>query len=154
MSIVNQTSADKRLISPNRTMLFFENWAECIAQIPWGLKISTKSLYLQRLRRQKQFCVFALFQKIRKFKMAAIFEKVFQKWVQWTLQITWGSKISTKSLYLQRLRRQKQFGVFALFQGKFKMAAIFENFFKSGYSVFLRYPGGRKFRQNHSISNG
>ena len=36
----------------------------------------------------------------------------------------------------------------------FRMAAIFENFFKSGYIVFLRYPGGRKFRRNRSISNG
>ena len=37
---------------------------------------------------------------------------------------------------------------------KFKMATILENFFKSGYSEFLRYPGGRKFRPNRSISNG
>ena len=33
---------------------------------------------------------------------------------------------------------------------KFKMAAIFE---KLSY-VLLSYPGGRKFRQNRSISNG
>ena len=31
---------------------------------------------------------------------------------------------------------------FTLFQRKFKMAAIFEKFFKSGFSVFLRYRGG------------
>ena len=30
---------------------FFENWAEYIASIPFESKISTKSLYLQRLRR-------------------------------------------------------------------------------------------------------
>ena len=39
--------------------------------------------------------------------------------------------------------RFNNFG-FATFgkNSKFKMAAIFENFFKSWYSVFLRYPGG------------
>ena len=30
----------------------------------------------------------------------------------------------------------------------FKMAAIFEKFAKSGYSLLLRYHGGRKFRGN------
>ena len=52
---------------------FFENWQEHIAKIPCGLKISTKSLYLARLRRYKQFCVFPFLAKNRKFKMAAIF---------------------------------------------------------------------------------
>ena len=40
------------------------------------------------------------------------------------------------------------------FRRKFKMAAIFEIFLKSGCSIFLRYPGGGKFRRNRSISNG
>ena len=38
-----------------------------------GSKISMKSLYLARLRRQKQICVLPFLAKIRKFKMAAIF---------------------------------------------------------------------------------
>ena len=40
---------------------------------------------------------------------------------------------------------------------KFKMAAIFgkRNFFlKIAKSTLIRYPLGRKFRQNHSISHG
>ena len=46
-----------------------------------GSKISTKALYLARLRRSKQIYVFAFFAKIRKFQMAAIFgeRKVFRK---------------------------------------------------------------------------
>ena len=54
---------------------FFENWQEYIPKIPCGSKILTKSLYLARLRRYKQFCVFPFLAKIRKFKMAAIFWK-------------------------------------------------------------------------------
>ena len=52
---------------------FFENWQEYIPQIPCGSKISTKSLYLARLRRYKQICVLPFLGKIGKFKMAAIF---------------------------------------------------------------------------------
>ena len=40
---------------------------------------------------------------------------------------------------------------------KFKMAAIFgggENFLKIANITFLRYPVGRKFRRNRSISHG
>ena len=40
---------------------------------------------------------------------------------------------------------------------KFKMAAIFgegKNFWKIAKIAFLRYPVGRKFRRNHSISHG
>ena len=43
---------------------------EIFLKIP---KISTKSLYLARLRRWKQICVLPFLAKIRKFKMAAIF---------------------------------------------------------------------------------
>ena len=52
---------------------FFENWQEYTPVIPCGSKISTKSLYLARVRRYKQFCVFPFLAKNRKFKMAAIF---------------------------------------------------------------------------------
>ena len=83
----------------------FENCKEYIAQIPCGSKISIKSLYLTRLRRQKQICVLPFLGKIRKFKMAAIFG-----------------------------------------EGKF--------FLKIAKSAFLRHPVGRKFRRNRSISHG
>ena len=52
---------------------FFENCKDYIPYIPCGSKISTKSLYLARLRRWKQICVLPFLAKIRKFKMAAIF---------------------------------------------------------------------------------
>ena len=60
---------------------FFENCKYSIPQIPYGSKISTKSLYLARLRRQKQICVLPFLAKIRKFKKAAIFGegKIFGK---------------------------------------------------------------------------
>ena len=43
------------------------------SSLPCGLKNLTKSLYLTRLRRQKQISVSTFWQKIRIFKMAAIF---------------------------------------------------------------------------------
>ena len=51
---------------------FFENWHGYSAEIPCGLKIFLKSLYLARFSRYKDFCVTVLqfLQKIRKFKMA------------------------------------------------------------------------------------
>ena len=58
-----------------------ENCKDYIPQIPYGSKISMKSLYLARLRRYKQICVLPFLAKIRKFKMAAIFGegKIFGK---------------------------------------------------------------------------
>ena len=47
---------------------FFENWDGYSAEIPYGSKISLKSLYLARFSRYKHFCVL---QFLRKFKMAA-----------------------------------------------------------------------------------
>ena len=68
-----------------------------------------------------------------------------------------GWKISTKSLYLARLRRLEANLCFFDFWRKFKIAVIFGErkfFFKIAYSTFLKYPVGRKFRRNHSISHG
>ena len=98
--------------------------AKDISQIPWGPKISTKSLYLTRLRRYKQICVLPFLAKIRKFKMAAIFGegKIFENCQKYIAQLPCGSKISTKSLYLARLICVLPF--LAKIQ-KFKMAAIF-----------------------------
>ena len=47
--------------------------------------------------------------------------------------------------------------MFCHFWQKFKMAAIFGEgkiFFKIDMSTFLRYPVGRKFQGNRSISHG
>ena len=54
---------------------FFENWHGYSAEIPCGSKISLKSLYLAGFSRYKHFYVLQFLQKIRKFKMAAIFGK-------------------------------------------------------------------------------
>ena len=40
---------------------FLKNWQEYIFEIPYGLKILTKSLYLAQLRRYKQICVLDIF---------------------------------------------------------------------------------------------
>ena len=73
--------------------IFFENCQEYIPSIPYGSKISTKSLYLARLRRYKQFCVLPFLAKIQNGRHF------------------WGG----------------------------------ENFLKIAKSTFLRYPVGRKF---------
>ena len=52
---------------------FLENWDGYSADISRESKISSKLLYLARFSRYKHFCVLQFLQKIRKFKMAAIF---------------------------------------------------------------------------------
>ena len=52
---------------------FFWNRHGYSAEIPCGSKISSKSLYLVQFSRYKHFYVLQFLQKIRKFKMAAIF---------------------------------------------------------------------------------
>ena len=90
--------------------------------------------------------------------MAAIFGErkfFFENWQEYIFGISCGSKISTKSLYLARLRRYKQISVFA-FLAKIRNGRLYwgeENFLKIARSTLLRYPVGRKFRQNHSISH-
>ena len=132
---------------------FFEIWAEYLANVPWGSKISMKSLYLAPLRRYEQFCVFAENSKIqngRHFRKPKIFlilgrvsckctlgvenfdeialsctvkeirailcfrrkfenskwlpffesQKFFDIWAECLTNVPWGSKISTKWLYL------------------------------------------------------
>ena len=85
----------------------FENCKEYISQIPCGSKILTKLLYLARLKRQKEICVLPFLAKIRKFKMPPFLGgENFLKIAKSTfLRYSGGLKISTKSLYLARLRR-------------------------------------------------
>ena len=73
-------------------------------------------------------------------------------------QIPYGSKISTKSLYLAWLSIRSKF-VFFHFSQKFENSKWPPflgrgNFLKIAKSTFLRYPLGRKFRRNHSILQG
>ena len=122
---------------------FFENWEKYSAEISYVSKISSKSLYLAGFLRYKHFYVLQFLQKIRKFKMAAIsifmfcnfckkFENskwapFFENWEKYSAEISCGSKISSKSLYLAGFLRYKHFYVLQFLQKirKFKMAAIF-----------------------------
>ena len=108
---------------------FFENWHGYSADIPCRSKISSKSLYLARFSRYKHFYVLQFLQKIRKFKMATIFGEInfFENRHGYSADITCGSKISPKSLYLVRFSRYKHFYVLQFLRKirKFKMAAIF-----------------------------
>ena len=54
---------------------FFENWHGYSAEVPCRSKISSKSLYLAGFSRYKHFYVLQYLRKIRKFKMAAIFDE-------------------------------------------------------------------------------
>ena len=114
---------------------FFQNWDNYSAEIPCGSKISSKSLYLARFSRYKHFCVLQFLRKFRKFKMAAIFGETnfFENWEKYSAEISCGSKILSKLLYLARFLRYKHFCVLQFLRKirKFKMAAILgeTNFF-------------------------
>ena len=109
--------------------IFFENWHAYSPEIPWRSKISSKSLYLAGFSRYKYFYVLQFLQKIRKFKMAAIFGETnfFENKHGYSAQVPCGSKISSKSLYLVRFSRYKHFYVLQFLRKirKFKMATIF-----------------------------
>ena len=109
---------------------FFQNCDNYSAEIPCGSKISSKSLYLARFSRYKHFCVLQFLRKFRKFKMAAIFGETkffFENWEEYSAEISCGSKILSKLLYLARFLRYKHFCVLQFLRKfrKFKMAAIF-----------------------------
>ena len=107
---------------------FFENWEKYSAEISCGSKILSKLLCLARFLRYKHFCVLQFLRKIRKFKMAAIFgeTKIFENWEKYFAEISCGSKILSKLLYLARFLRYKHFCVLQFLRKfrKFKMAAI------------------------------
>ena len=140
---------------------FFENCKDYIPYIPCGSKISTKSLYLARLRRQKQISVLPFLAKIRKFKMAAIFGegKIFGKLQRLhSLGTLWVENFD--EIALSRTVKEIEANLcFAIFgkNSKIQNGRHFwggENFLKIANITFLRYPVGRKFRRNRSISHG
>ena len=104
---------------------FFHNWDNYSAEIPCGSKISSKSLYLARFSRYKHFCVL---QFLRKFKLPPFLarQKFFENWEKYSAEISCGSKILSKLLYLARFLRYKHFCVLQFLRKfrKFKMAAI------------------------------
>ena len=98
---------------------------------------------------------FAFLAKIRKFKMAAIFENFLKSchiYFLDTLGVENFYEISL-SLTVKEIAKILCFSIFGENSKKFQMAAIFEKFLKSCHIV-LKDPGGRKFRQNRFISNG
>ena len=126
----------------------FEIWAEYLANAPWGSKISTKSLYLAPLRRYEQFCVFAENSKIQNGRH---FSKVGVVYSLDTLGVENFNEIALSPT----VKEIEAILCFYTFSTKIQNGRhFFKKFFKSGFSVFLRYPGGRKFRRNRSISNG
>ena len=134
---------------------FFENRHGYSAEIPCGSKISSKSLYLVRFSRYRHFYVLQFLRKIRKFKMAAIFGETnfFENWDNSSAEITCGSKISSKSLYLVRFSRYRHFYVLQ-FLRKIQNGRHFwrdKTFLKIGITPPHRYPVGQKFRRNRSI---
>ena len=106
---------------------------------------------------QAILCFRIFFEKFENSKWPPFFEsrKFFEIWAEYLANVPWGSKISTKSLYLAPLRRYEQFCVFVE-NSKIQNGRHFskdENFLKFGRSILQMYPGGRKFRRNRSISH-
>ena len=108
---------------------FFQNWDNYSADIPFGSKISSKSLYLARFSRYKHFCVLQFCEKFENSKWPPFLarQNFFENWHGYSAEIPCGSKISSKSLYLARFSRYKHFYVLQFLRKiqKFKMAAIF-----------------------------
>ena len=109
---------------------FFQNWDNYSAEIPHGSKISSKSLYLARFSRYKHFCVLQFLQNKNfensKWPPFLARQKFFENWEKYSSEISCGSKILSKLLYLARFLRYKHFCVLQFLRKfrKFKMAAI------------------------------
>ena len=83
-------------------------------------------------------------------------QNFFQDWDSYSAEISCGSKILSKSLYLARFSRYKHFYVLQFLRKirKFKMAAIFGElnfFFKIGIATLPADPAGKNFCRNRSI---
>ena len=95
---------------------FFKNYQEYISLIPCESKISTKSLYLTRLRSEKQICVLPFWVKIRKFKMAIIFGegKIFENCKEYILDTLWDENFDeiTISCKVKEIEANLCFAIF------------------------------------------
>ena len=105
---------------------FFQNWDNYSAEIPCRAKISSKSLYLARFSRYKHFCNFCENFENSKWTPFLARQKFFENWEKYSAEISCGSKILSKLLYLARFLRYKHFCVLQFLRKfrKFKMAAI------------------------------
>ena len=108
-----------------------------------------------------QICVLPFLAKIRKFKMAAIFGegKIFLKLPKvYLLDILWVENFDEIALSrtFKEIEENLCFAIFGK-NSKIQNGRHFwggENFLKIAKSTFPRYPEGRKFRRNRSISHG
>ena len=107
---------------------FFQNWDNYSAEIPFGSKISSKSLYLAGFSRYKHFCVLQFLRNFENSKWPPFLArpKFFENWEKYSAEISCGSKILSKLLYLARFLRYKHFCLLQFLRKfrKFKMAAI------------------------------
>ena len=92
---------------------FFQNWDNYSAEIPCGSKISSKSLYLARFSRYKHlvFCNFCENFENSKWPPFLARQKFFENWEKYSAELSCGSKILSKLLYLARFLRYKHFCV-------------------------------------------
>ena len=134
---------------------FYENCQEYISLIPCGAKHFDEIALSRTVKEIEANLCFSMFwQKFEENTKWPPFlgsGKCFENCQEYISQISCESKIVTKSLYLARLRRQKQICVLPFLAKirKFKMAATFwerKLFLKIAKSTLLRYPVGRKFR--------
>ena len=107
------------------------------------------SLTVKEIAYILRFCILA---KIQKFKMVAIFENLWKVGSPY-FSDTLGVKIFDEIALSLTVKEIAYILRFCIFGENSKMAAIFENFLKSGLSIFLRHPGGLKFQRNCSISH-
>ena len=98
---------------------FFENRHDYSAEIPFGSKISSKSLYLAWFSRDISIFVFCNFcEKFENSKWPPFLARqiFFENWDNYYAEIPCGSKISSKSLYLARFSRYKHLCVFLIWK--------------------------------------
>ena len=136
-------------------------WVENFDEI--ALSRTVKEHSLDTLWVEKQICVLPFLAKIRKFKMAAIFGegKIFGKLQRLhSLDTLWVENFDEIALSrtVKEIEANLCFacGVFGK-NSKIQNGRHFwggENFLKIAKIAFLRYPVGRKFRRNRSISHG
>ena len=83
-------------------------------------------------------------------------QKFFQNWDNYSPEISCGSKLLSKSLYLAGFSRYKHFYVLQ-FLRKIQNGCHFwrdKIFLKIGMATLQIYPVGQKFRRNRSILQG
>ena len=131
---------------------FFKNWHGYSAEIPYGSKTSSKSLYLAGFSRYmyKHFYVLQFLRKIRNSKWQPFLarQNFFENWHGYSADIPCGSKISSKSLYLVRFSRYKHFYVLQ-FCEKFKNSKWLpflarQKFFENWDNYSAEIPCGSK----------